>query len=77
MITLETGRMRPPSEAESMLLRITRGCHWNKCVFCPVYKQQQCSIRKVDEIKRDIDAMAVLRGQACYPSAEPLPRTAP
>jgi radical SAM superfamily enzyme YgiQ (UPF0313 family) len=60
MITFETGRIRPPSEAASILLRITRSCHWNQCAFCPVYKHEQYSIRKVDEIKRDIDAMAAV-----------------
>jgi radical SAM superfamily enzyme YgiQ (UPF0313 family) len=60
MITFETGRIRPPSEASSILLRITRGCHWNRCAFCPVYKPEQYSIREVDEIKRDIDAMAAV-----------------
>jgi radical SAM superfamily enzyme YgiQ (UPF0313 family) len=60
MIAFETGRIRPPSEAASILLRITRSCHWNKCVFCPVYKHEQYSIRRVDEIKRDIDAMAAV-----------------
>jgi radical SAM superfamily enzyme YgiQ (UPF0313 family) len=60
MITFETGRIRPPSEAQSILLRITRSCHWNRCAFCPVYKQEPYSIRKVDEIKRDIDAMATI-----------------
>ncbi|MGO8749276.1 MAG: radical SAM protein [Thermoguttaceae bacterium] len=60
MITFETGRIRPPSEAQSILLRITRSCHWNKCAFCSVYKQQPYSIRKVDGIKRDIDAMAAV-----------------
>lgn len=60
MISFETGPVRPPSEATSILLRITRSCHWNKCVFCPVYKHQPFSIRTVDEIKRDIDAMAAI-----------------
>ena len=60
MIAFETGRIRPPSEAESILLRITRNCNWNKCVFCPVYKHEPFSIRKVEEIKRDIDAMAAI-----------------
>jgi len=60
MIAFETGRIRPPSEAQSILLRITRSCHWNRCAFCPVYKHEQYSIRKVDEIKRDIDAMAAV-----------------
>jgi radical SAM superfamily enzyme YgiQ (UPF0313 family) len=60
MISFETGRIRPPSEATSLLLRITRSCHWNRCAFCPVYKHQPYSIRKVDEIKGDIDAMAAI-----------------
>ncbi|MBI5684904.1 MAG: radical SAM protein [Verrucomicrobia bacterium] len=60
MICFETGPIRPPSEATSILLRITRNCHWNKCAFCPVYKHDRFSIRKVDEIKRDIDAMAAI-----------------
>jgi radical SAM superfamily enzyme YgiQ (UPF0313 family) len=60
MITFETGRIRPPSEAKSILLRITRSCHWNRCAFCPVYKEEAYSIRKVDDIKRDIDAMAAV-----------------
>jgi len=60
MINFETGPIRPPSEAESILLRITRNCHWNKCVFCPVYKHETFSIRKVEKIKKDIDAMAAI-----------------
>jgi len=60
MIAFETGRIRPPSEAKSILLRITRSCHWNRCAFCPVYKHEPYSIRKVEEIKRDIDAMAIV-----------------
>jgi len=52
------GPIRPPSEAQSILLRLTRNCHWNKCAFCPVYKNQQFSMRKADEIRRDIDVMS-------------------
>jgi len=65
MIAFETGPIRPPSEAASILLRISRNCHWNKCVFCPVYKHEQFSIRTVDEIKRDIDAMAAIADKIC------------
>ena len=54
----EQGVIRPPSEANSLLLRVTRNCPWNQCVFCPAYKGTKFSRRTVDEIKKDIDNMA-------------------
>ncbi len=57
MYEFELGPIRPPSEAHSILLRITRNCPWNKCAFCPVYKGEKFSLRTVDEVKGDIDAM--------------------
>lgn len=50
----EQGPIRPPNEARSLLLRITRNCPWNQCLFCPVYKGQKFSLRTVEEIKKDI-----------------------
>ena len=52
----EQGPIRPPSEARSLLLRFTRNCPWNQCLFCPVYKGRKFSLRSVDEIKEDIRA---------------------
>jgi radical SAM superfamily enzyme YgiQ (UPF0313 family) len=51
----EQGPIRPPNEARSLLLRFTRNCPWNQCLFCPVYKTRKFSLRSVDEIKQDID----------------------
>ncbi|MFH1756148.1 MAG: radical SAM protein [Candidatus Latescibacterota bacterium] len=51
----EQGPIRPPSEARSLLLRITRGCPWNRCTFCPVYKASRFSVRPVEHVKQDID----------------------
>ncbi|WP_136806032.1 radical SAM protein [Desulfosediminicola flagellatus] len=53
----EQGPIRPPSEAESLLIRITRNCPWNFCTFCPVYKDQQFSLRPVDHVLKDIDTV--------------------
>jgi radical SAM superfamily enzyme YgiQ (UPF0313 family) len=50
----EQGPIRPPSEANSLLIRITRNCPWNRCEFCKVYDGYRFEIRKVDEIKEDI-----------------------
>ncbi len=53
----EQGPIRPPSEAGSLLLRLTRNCPWNRCKFCPVYKGTEFSVRPVDHVIRDIDAV--------------------
>jgi radical SAM superfamily enzyme YgiQ (UPF0313 family) len=57
MPEIEQGPIRPPSEAQSLLLRVTRNCSWNKCEFCHIYKGQRFSPRTVEEVKRDIDAI--------------------
>jgi radical SAM superfamily enzyme YgiQ (UPF0313 family) len=46
---------RPPSEANSLLLRVTRGCPWNKCTFCSMYKGTRFEIRDLEEIRSDIE----------------------
>lgn len=51
----ELGPIRPPSEAESLLIRVTRNCPWNRCTFCAVYKNARFSLRLVDNVLRDID----------------------
>jgi len=56
--TFEQGPIRPPSEARSLLLRVTRNCPWNRCEFCPVYKGSRFSRRSVDQVEQDIRAMA-------------------
>jgi hypothetical protein len=53
----EQGPIRPPSEAGSLLLRVTRNCPWNRCKFCPVYKGTEFSRRPVEHVLRDIDAV--------------------
>ena len=57
----ELGPIRPPSEAYSLLLRATRNCPWNKCLFCHCYKDTKFSLRTVDEIKHDIDTAREMR----------------
>ncbi|MBW2039289.1 MAG: radical SAM protein [Deltaproteobacteria bacterium] len=54
----EQGVIRPPSEASSLLVRVTRNCPWNRCLFCPAYKGTTFSKRSVEEVIRDIDSMA-------------------
>jgi radical SAM superfamily enzyme YgiQ (UPF0313 family) len=60
--SFEVGMYRPPSEGGSfsLLLRFTRNCPWNKCLFCSMYKQETFSQRSEAEIKQDIDSIAQL-----------------
>jgi len=55
---------RPPSEAYSLLLRVTRGCPWNRCLFCSMYKDIPFERRALEEIKEDIEQAARLYGES-------------
>jgi radical SAM superfamily enzyme YgiQ (UPF0313 family) len=50
--------VRPPSEANSLLLPVTFGCSHNTCTFCGTYSNMRFRIRPVEDIKRDIDEVA-------------------
>lgn len=49
---------RPPSEASSLILPVTDGCSWNRCIFCEMYTAPQKRFRArdpeevLDSIKR-------------------------
>lgn len=47
--------IRPPSEAESLILQVTLGCSHNKCTFCPAYKGRLFQIKDLKKIKAEID----------------------
>ena len=46
--------IRPPSEANSILLQVTVGCSHNHCTFCGSYKDEQFRIKDDAIIKEDI-----------------------
>src|SRR4030042_2171818 len=47
--------IRPPSEAESLILQVTYGCSHNKCSFCPTYLDKPFRLRAFDDVKHDIN----------------------
>lgn len=51
----ELGPIRPPSEANSLLIRVTRNCPWNHCRFCGIYRRKKFSLRPVAHVLKDIE----------------------
>lgn len=47
--------IRPPSEADSILLQVTLGCSHNKCTFCGSFRDKRFNIKKDDVIFKDIE----------------------
>jgi len=50
--------IRPPSEWNSYFLPVTSGCSNNTCTFC-MYYGSKLQMRDVDDVKREIDALAL------------------
>jgi len=46
--------IRPPSEANSILLQVTVGCSRNKCTFCGTYQGERFKIKTDEIIMADI-----------------------
>ncbi len=56
--TFRIGPIRPPSEANSLLIQVTNGCTWNKCKFCQLYRHTKFKAYSADSIRADIDNIA-------------------
>ena len=56
--TFRIGPIRPPSEANSLLIQVTNGCTWNKCRFCQLYRHTKFKAYSADSIRADIDNIA-------------------
>ena len=50
--------IRPPSEANSIILQATVGCSHNKCTFCGAYKSVRFQIKDDSIIDADLDFAA-------------------
>ncbi len=55
---------RPPNEAGSALIRASRGCPWNRCLFCTMYKSLKFQPKSVEDVKNEIDKAAKIYGNA-------------
>jgi len=50
--------IRPPSEADSILLQVTLGCPHNRCAFCGAYADKPFAVRDEASLERDLDFAA-------------------
>ena len=55
---------RPPNEAQSALIRITRGCPWNRCTFCAMYKHLAFERKPLEELKQNVLLARKIYGKA-------------
>jgi radical SAM superfamily enzyme YgiQ (UPF0313 family) len=63
---------RPPSEWDSYFLPLTNGCSNNTCAFCALYGKK-LQIREAEEIKREVDALALyMKTGACLSNVSPI-----
>lgn len=46
--------IRPPSEANSIILQVTVGCSYNKCTFCGAYKDLPFKIKNNSTVEKDL-----------------------
>ncbi|MDR3641632.1 MAG: radical SAM protein [Humidesulfovibrio sp.] len=58
-LDLEGQVIRPPAEAESLLLQVTLGCSHNRCAFCPAYKGKRFAFKDPERVRAALDHAAV------------------
>ena len=46
--------IRPPSEADSIILQVTVGCSHNRCTFCGTYKDEPFRIKEAATVEEDL-----------------------
>lgn len=50
--------IRPPSEANSIILQVTTGCSHNHCTFCGAYREKSYGVKQWATIQHDLEFAA-------------------
>ncbi len=50
--------IRPPSEADSIILQVTVGCSHNSCTFCGAYRDKRFRVKESGIVDEDLDFAA-------------------
>lgn len=46
---------QPPIEADSLFLKVTQGCSYNRCFFCGTYREVVFKQRTYEELEREVE----------------------
>ena len=61
---------RPPSEAESFIVRVMQGCPHNACTFCNLFKGIPCKVLPLAEVIQGLDDDAQSLGPKFIPMVQ-------
>ena len=53
---------RPPADAYSLIVQVTEGCAYNRCLFCPMYKGKKFRIYSPEEIAAHLHELRSVYG---------------
>lgn len=54
----------PPDQYLALVVQVTHGCNWNKCIFCDFYERIKFRIKPEEELKNHIRAVLSFIGKA-------------
>ena len=61
---------RPPSEAESFIVRVMHGCPHNACTFCSMFKDIPCKVLPLEEVLDSLETDARYLGPRFIPKVQ-------
>lgn len=56
--------VRPPHEANSILLEVTVGCTHNRCRFCTFYRDTRFKVAPLRQVEEDLKEASFFRPDA-------------